>query len=534
MWNAASTRTARFACSALVVLACLTATSSVAGATKPPSNPSGLRASAAATSISLTWKSSTSRIGLAGYRTYVNGVHVGSAQTTSYTFSDLACGTGYRLGVDAYDTAGNASRMSSVSASTSACPPPAGDTSPPTAPALLTQTAAGETTVSLSWAASLDDVGVAGYGVYLAGGRAGSTQTTDYTVGGLVCGASYDLGVDAYDAAGNVSQRATVSASTSSCPPPRDTSPPTAPTLLTKTAADASSVTLSWSPSLDNVGVAGYGVYLNGSLSASSTWTSYTVGGLTCGTTYTVAVDAVDAAGNRSAQAALSVATAACPTSWRRVFFDDFLTFDATKWGTYYGQPGGDPGGWWESSHVVVSNGLLELQTYQDPKFDNRWVSGGVSNSKALKQTYGKYEVRFRMDGGKGVSNVLLLWPVADHWPPEIDFGEDGGTTNARSSMSATLHYGTTNRQIQKSVSADFTQWHTLGVEWTPGKLVYTLDGQPWASVTDANVPSEPMEMDMQTQAGTCGDQWAPCPDSTTPSHVDMQVDWVAAYAYVP
>jgi hypothetical protein len=39
------------------------------------------------------------------------------------------------------------------------------------------------------------------------------------------------------------------------------------------------------------------------------------------------------------------------------------------------------------------------------------------------------------------------------------------------------------------------------------------------------------MELDLQAQAGTCGDRYAPCPDATTPAHVDLQVDWVAAYA---
>lgn len=34
----------------------------------------------------------------------------------------------------------------------------------------------------------------------------------------------------------------------------------------------------------------------------------------------------------------------------------------------------------------------------------------------------------------------------------------------------------------------------------------------------------------MQAQAGTCGVTYAPCPDASTPSHVDLDVDWVAAY----
>lgn len=230
-------------------------------------------------------------------------------------------------------------------------------------------------------------------------------------------------------------------------------------------------------------------------------------------------------------------ATASGPAhGWKRVFVDNFdHGLDRSRWGRYSGQPGGDPGGWWEPSHVVVRNGRMELQTYRDPRFGNRWVSGGVSSADGLKQRYGKYLVRFRMDAGRGVSGILLLWPSGDHWPPEIDFAEDGGAAGThRDSMSATLHFGKDNEQIQRTVDADFRRWHTMGVEWTPRNLAYTLDGRVWARVRSRHVPAELMELDMQTQAGTCGDRWAPCPGASTPSHVNMQVDWVAAYAYRP
>jgi beta-glucanase (GH16 family) len=220
---------------------------------------------------------------------------------------------------------------------------------------------------------------------------------------------------------------------------------------------------------------------------------------------------------------------------WHLVFADDFRGgLDTSSWGAYSGRPGGDPGGWWDSSHVVVRDGILRLETYRDPAFGGRWVSGGVSSSNALKQTYGKYEVRFRVDDGKGVAAIILLWPVRDHWPPEVDFFEDGGATSARDDMSATLHYRPDDEQIQREVRADFSRWHTVGVEWTPRRLVYTLDGRPWSTVASAHVPAEPMELDIQAQAGTCGHRYAPCPDSATPPRVGLLVDWVVAYAYRP
>jgi beta-glucanase (GH16 family) len=223
------------------------------------------------------------------------------------------------------------------------------------------------------------------------------------------------------------------------------------------------------------------------------------------------------------------------PAKWQRVFSDDFRHgLDRSSWGAYSGQPGGDPGGWWDPSHVEVRRGVLNLETYRDARFGDRWVSGGVSSSHALRQRYGKYLVRFRMDGGKGVQGIVLLWPVRDVWPPEIDLAETGGTSGARDHISATLHYGSENHQVQRGVSADFTRWHTVGVEWTPRRLDYTLDDRRWSTVRGEEVPSQRMELAIQAQAGTCGDRYAPCPDATTPAHVNLQVDRVTAYRYVP
>src|SRR5207249_955887 len=89
-------------------------------------------------------------------------------------------------------------------------------------------------------------------------------------------------------------------ASTSPCAGSADATPPTAPSNLAATSATATSITVSWTASNDNVGVVGYGRYVTGALVSSGTGTGYVFTGLNCATGYTLAVDAYDAAGNRS------------------------------------------------------------------------------------------------------------------------------------------------------------------------------------------------------------------------------------------
>jgi fibronectin type 3 domain-containing protein len=92
---------------------------------------------------------------------------------------------------------------------------------------------------------------------------------------------------------------------------PGDTSSPTAPAGLA-TSQTQTTVGLSWNSSSDDVGVRGYGLYLNGTSVGTTQNTSYTFSGLACGRSYTLTVDAYDAAGNRSTKSSLTATTAAC------------------------------------------------------------------------------------------------------------------------------------------------------------------------------------------------------------------------------
>ena len=172
-------------------------------------------------------------------------------------------------------------------------------------------TAIGQTGANLSWNASTDNVGVAGYVVSRDGAWIATVATTVYTDTGLSPGTTHTYFVAAKDAAGNMSPNSTsVSVTTASV---ADTIPPTQPAGFTVSALGSTGATLSWNPSTDNVGVTGYIVSRNGTRIGTPTTTAYTDTGLLAGTTYIYTVLARDAAGNTSGSASASVTTAAAP-----------------------------------------------------------------------------------------------------------------------------------------------------------------------------------------------------------------------------
>lgn len=118
-----------------------------------------------------------------------------------------------------------------------------------------------------------------------------------------------------------------------------DSSPPSAPGSLSASGQGQNSVTISWAASSDNRGVVGYKTFLNGSQAGSTGSTSYTFGGLSCGTNYTFAISAYDAAGNDSGQSSIQTSTSSCPQqTW-----SETTGGDAHTW-TNYSNAGGNEG----------------------------------------------------------------------------------------------------------------------------------------------------------------------------------------------
>ncbi|GGT80851.1 glycosyl hydrolase family 18 protein [Actinomadura citrea] len=178
-----------------------------------------------------------------------------------------------------------------------------------------------------------------------------------------------------------------------SAPPEKDTEAPSAPSGLRSTGKTATSVSLAWSASTDNVGVTGYDVYNGSAKAASVTGTSTTVGGLSAKTAYSFTVKAKDAAGNTSpASASVSVTTdeggGGNPGGGGKVvgYF--------TNWGVYQ-----------RNYHVknVETSGSAAKLTHINYAFGN--VTGGRC---AIGDSYADYDKAYTAD--QSVDGVADNW----------------------------------------------------------------------------------------------------------------------------
>ncbi|WP_081756939.1 fibronectin type III domain-containing protein, partial [Gorillibacterium massiliense] len=170
--------------------------------TTPPTTPANLvGTSPTYSTVALSWSPSTDNVGVTGYNVYEDGTLVAISPSANYTVTGLKANTTYTFFVKAIDAAGN---QSSASNSVSVKTLDSNDKTAPTAPTGLTVVPA-ITTASLSWTASTDNIGVAGYTIFKNGVLTDTTTKTSYIVSGLAGKTTYTFTVKAFDDAGNLS-----------------------------------------------------------------------------------------------------------------------------------------------------------------------------------------------------------------------------------------------------------------------------------------------------------------------------------------
>lgn len=256
------------------------------------------------------------------------------------------------------------------------------DTEAPATPGVLTFNSLGAGSANLAWSPSSDNVGVAGYRLFRDGVQVTSTTQLSFINFGLTPSTEYAYGVEAFDAAGNTSGRATVTLTTLA-----DQQNPSTPGNLKGVAGNALAV-LSWAASTDDAGVTGYRILRDGGIIATVTELGYTDSGLTNGTLYDYEVVALDASGKVSVPAAVSVRPRALGPAVVRVnsggaAYTDLL---GNVWAADYGFNTGVA----ETSTGAIA-GTADDTLYQARRFDRSY---GAELKYSFPLADGEYELR--------------------------------------------------------------------------------------------------------------------------------------------
>ncbi len=190
-------------------------------------------------------------------------------------------------------------------------------------------------------------------------------------------------------------------------------------------------------------------------------------------------------------------------------------------WYSFSGVPGGTVGDVFSPAHVVISRGVLQLNTFRDPRYQNRWITAGICQC-GRPFTYGAVFIRSRITG-PGPNSAELLWPYSNVWPPEIDIYEDLAQPQL---ATESVHWGPPHRMETFQLRHFNTSaWHTWGVIWTPTSVTFTVDGYGWHRVVAPTpIPQIPMDVNIE-QRTSCGTN-SDCPSAPE----SLLVDWVAIY----
>lgn len=178
--------------------------------------------------------------------------------------------------------------------------------------------------------------------------------------------------------------------------------------------------------------------------------------------------------------------------TWNLVVNDDFNSFNTTTWGygsTPWGSENQSSCTLIPAADTYVSGGNLVLRSRTGTFIGSSGKTFPYSSGWAWLKTwrqYGYIEIRAQYPNNRG--NWAAFWMLADGWPPEIDVAEFRG--RPKNYMTMAFYDGTWNTSTR---TADYTGWHTYGVEWSAGTLKYYIDGVLYKTVNKSTVPATPM-----------------------------------------
>jgi beta-glucanase (GH16 family) len=236
-------------------------------------------------------------------------------------------------------------------------------------------------------------------------------------------------------------------------------------------------------------------------------------------------------------------------SKWVPTFVDDFTNFDTNKWSrgwSWFGYQDKPMQGTFKNDDVFyvidrpnnafVDGGILHLTAREQKMGGKSYTSGVVTSFGKLEQRYGYFEMKAMVPRGEGCAPAFrLMRGRPHHYPPEIDIVEIPTSPSPHAGGGAKAHmvnhyFGAPDVAGVYSLPEGKYGggFHTFGLLWQPGLLVYYVDGIERFRTT-RSVTNQPLYMILCLEVGFFGAEWAGNPAQTRFPQ-EMLIDWVRVW----
>ena len=245
-------------------------------------------------------------------------------------------------------------------------------------------------------------------------------------------------------------------------------------------------------------------------------------------------------------------------TVWKLVWQDEFSgkILDTTKWNVLIRETSKhNELQYYVPDEVYVENGILRIRSRVRKYGSKEYTSGRLDTEGKFAPVYGRFEIRARLPGGKGLWPAHWLYPQERDWLmektmedavaagkerlipeerpwyTEIDIMEFLG--HEPSVLYGTIHYCAFDGARRSSSgtwrgAVDYTKdFHIYELEWEPDSIRWFIDGNR-IHATASGIPHKPHYLILNTAVGG---GWPGNPDSTTVFPQYHDIDYVRVYA---
>lgn len=236
---------------------------------------------------------------------------------------------------------------------------------------------------------------------------------------------------------------------------------------------------------------------------------------------------------------------------WRLVFRDEFNQKDGsrpdtTKWVTSKRYATGWPRWVSNSRHVIfIKKGQLVCRALANNGLEAdtaRALTSAIETSGKFSFQYGKVEVRMKTNNLRGNLSAVWMKPAIDY-PKiygEIDIAETFGNMGVvqqtvHSQQTVVLKKVTAQNAFRTTLPVE--KWHIYGVEWSPDKIIYTVDGKVSAVYRKSNDKQDLAEGQWTFDrpfflilSQSLGEGVYECLTPDLNNIFEMRIDWIRVY----